>query len=94
MTWALSGNRLGFGLAKTTRDSSSHWSTNCWPNTKIGLIAVGLANNGLQFLTVGDFVAAKSSKNHKVQQRSTGGVQQVQYQLLKDNKIQQTSTTF
>jgi hypothetical protein len=39
-----------------------------------------------------DFVAAKSSKNHEVQQLSTSSVQQVQYQSVKSinfNRIQQ-----
>jgi len=48
----------------------------------------------LNFMTVGDFVSVKSSKNHKAQQRSTSSVEQVQYQSLKNNKFQQSSTGF
>jgi len=51
-------------------------------------------NDQLTFPTVGDFVSVKSSKNHKAQQRSTSSVQQVQYQSLKNNKFQQSSTGF
>jgi hypothetical protein len=35
-----------------------------------------------------DFVSVKISKNHKVQQLSISRSQQVQYQLLKNNKLQ------
>lgn len=41
---------------------------------------------------VGDFVAARASKNHRVPQRSTGWVQQVQYQSIRNNGVPQSST--
>jgi hypothetical protein len=42
-------------------------------------------------MTVVDFVAAKASRILKAQQLSTSGLQQVQYQSLKNRKIQQIS---
>jgi len=39
-------------------------------------------------------VSVKASKNNKAQQLSTSSVQQVQYQSLKNNKFQQSSTGF
>ena len=41
--------------------------------------------------TVDDFVAVKASKSHKVQRTSTSGLQQVQYQSVKNYKIPQRS---
>lgn len=40
---------------------------------------------------VDDFVSVKAPKNPRVQQRSTGGMQQVQYQSPKNNKFLQNS---
>ena len=45
------------------------------------------------FETVVDFVAAKAPSFNKIQQSSTSGLQTVQQQSLKNNKIQQFSTT-
>jgi hypothetical protein len=39
----------------------------------------------------GKFVTVKASKNRKIQQLSTSGLQQVQYQSLKNSKLQQVS---
>ena len=50
----------------------------------MGLIAA-------EFNTVGDSVAVKAIKNHKVQQLSTNGMQQVQYQSIGNNRIPQGS---
>jgi hypothetical protein len=41
-----------------------------------------------------DFVAVRASKNHRVPQLSTSTVQQVQYQSVRNNKLQQISTRF
>src|ERR1035441_7750963 len=41
--------------------------------------------------TVGNFVTAKAPENHKIQQLSTSGMQQVQYQSLRINRFQQLS---
>jgi DNA polymerase III delta prime subunit len=41
---------------------------------------------------VGDFVAVKASKNHRVQQLSTSSLQRVQYQSITTNRIPQHST--
>jgi hypothetical protein len=40
------------------------------------------------------FCSCQSSKNHEVQQLSTSGSQEVQYQSLKSSKFQQISTRF
>jgi hypothetical protein len=41
--------------------------------------------------TVGDFVAVKASNNRKVQQLSTNSKQEIQYQSIRNNKLQQNS---
>ena len=47
-----------------------------------------LNGGGSLYLAVDDFVAAKASDFNKSQQRSTSGMQQVQYQLVRNNKFQ------
>jgi hypothetical protein len=44
--------------------------------------------------TVGKIVTVKSPENHKVQQLSTIGMQQVHYQSLENHKVQQLSTMY
>jgi hypothetical protein len=46
---------------------------------------------GSVYKTVDDFVAAKASDFNKSQQLSTSGLQQVQYQSVRNNKFQQVS---
>ena len=41
--------------------------------------------------TVGNFVTVKAPENRKLQQLSTSGLQQVQYQSLRINRFQQIS---
>jgi hypothetical protein len=41
-----------------------------------------------QSTTVDDFVSVRASKNHKARRPSTGRLQQIQYQSLKNNKFQ------
>jgi hypothetical protein len=49
-------------------------------------------NTTSNFRAVDDFVAAKASDFNESQQLSTSGMQQVQYQSLKNNSFQQSST--
>ena len=59
---------------------------------RIRIILIG--NIASKFKTVGDFVAVRTSRNHRVLQLSTSDVQQVQYQSIKNNRIPQSSTRF
>ncbi len=53
---------------------------------------MGLAHEeGFSGISVGKTVAVKASKNRRVQQRSTSSLQQVQYQSIRNNKVQQIS---
>ena len=51
-------------------------------------------DDAASFATVGDFVAVKASKNHRVQRHSTIGLRRVQCQSFKNNRFQQSSTRF
>jgi hypothetical protein len=49
---------------------------------------------GSVYRIVGDSVAVKASKNHRVQQRLRNRPQQVQYQSVASSKFQQVSISF
>jgi hypothetical protein len=51
-------------------------------------------DNAKHFSNVGNFVAVKASKNHKIQKISPSSLQQVRYQSLENFTFQQSLTKY